>query len=339
MLKTFGSRIVEDGTSVEFVSCMGKIWEIKFVTYRLGERANVIERCGFTTFMLVHIKVSLFMVIVEANGVLLETLIHAFKDCPTYRAILSICGQDNSTISKEYECYIDWLEDMMRVLDKKAMPDVMTTLWNSWNNRNNFTFRGKEDEAQVIWDKARTLSQEFRICNLINDPLLSTNPTVKRWEKPPKGFVKINFNASVCNNRFGYGVIVRDEDGFVLGYGRGFKKMPLTMEEAECNAFEESIKLVCKLNINSDVIFETDNAYLVNKVKYQCTDITIIGARIKECIKAFVKFKSADLVWTNRSCNLVADLICNKMCTEACTCFFDMDYPLDIHDAVMCDAI
>ncbi|MBA0786227.1 hypothetical protein Gotri_028235 [Gossypium trilobum] len=297
------------------MSCMGKIWEIKFVTYRLGERANVIERCGFTTLVA-----------------------RSCQNCPTYRAILSICGQDNSTISKEYECYIDWLEDMMRVLDKKAMPDFMTTLWNSWNNRNNFTFRGKEDEAQVIWDKARTLSQEFRICNLINDPLLSTNPTVKRWEKPPKGFVKINFNASVCNNRFGYGVIVRDEDGFVLSCGRDFKEVS-SVEEAECNAFEESIKLACKLNINNDVIFDTDNCCLVNKVKYQRTYITIIGTRIKECTKAFVKFKSADLVWKNQSCNLVADLICYKICTEAYTCFFEMDYPLDIHDAVMCDAI
>ncbi|MBA0735166.1 hypothetical protein Gogos_019035, partial [Gossypium gossypioides] len=41
----------------------------------------------------------------------------------------------------------------------------------------------------------------------------------------------------------------------------------------------------------------------------------------------------ADLVWTNRSCNMVADLICKKMYTEARTWFFDMDYPSDIHDA------
>lgn len=96
------------------------------------------------------------------------------------------------------------------------MANLMTTFWNSWNNRNNFIFKGKEDEVQVIWGRARTLSHEFCICNFINEPLLSTNPTVKKWEKPPKGFVKINFDALVCNNKVGYGVIVREEDGFVL---------------------------------------------------------------------------------------------------------------------------
>ncbi|KAH1113923.1 hypothetical protein J1N35_007301 [Gossypium stocksii] len=79
-----------------------------------------------------------------------ETLIHALKDCPTSWAILSIGGLENSTILKEYNCCIDWLEDMMRVLDKRAMADLMTTLWNSWNNKNNFIFRGKEDEAQLV---------------------------------------------------------------------------------------------------------------------------------------------------------------------------------------------
>ncbi|MBA0649770.1 hypothetical protein Goklo_017295 [Gossypium klotzschianum] len=177
-----------------------------------------------------------------------ETFIHALKYCPTSQTILSIGGLDNSTISKD------------------------------WNNRNNFIFRGKEDEAQVIWDRARTLSQEFRICNLINDLLLFTNPVVKRWEIPLKGFVKINFVASICDNRVDYVVIARDEEGFVLGGGRGFKEVSISVEEVECYAFEDSIKLTCKLNINTDVIFEMDNAYLVNKVKNQRTNFTIIGA-------------------------------------------------------------
>ncbi|MBA0628928.1 hypothetical protein Godav_023558 [Gossypium davidsonii] len=60
------------------------------------------------------------------------------------------------------------------------MIDLMTTLWNSWNNRNNFIFRGKEEEAQVIWERAITLSQDFRICNKMNEPLLSPNLTVKK---------------------------------------------------------------------------------------------------------------------------------------------------------------
>ncbi|KAH1063883.1 hypothetical protein J1N35_028870 [Gossypium stocksii] len=91
-------------------------------------------------------------------GVDKETLIHALKDCSTARAILSVGGLDNKLLIKDYYCCIDWMEDLMRVLDKKATADFVTTLWNSWNNRNNFIFRGKEDDAHVVWERAKTLS-------------------------------------------------------------------------------------------------------------------------------------------------------------------------------------
>ncbi|MBA0670956.1 hypothetical protein Goklo_024874 [Gossypium klotzschianum] len=142
----------------------------------------------------------------------------------------------------------------------------MTTLWNNWNNRNNFIFKGKEEEAWVIWDRARTISQEFCICNLINEPLLSSNPVVQKWENPPKGFVKINFDASVYNNKVNYGVIARDEDGFVLGGGRGLNERPILMEEAKCYTFKESIKLPYLDGSKKD---ETKDGNMLTKVSKQ----------------------------------------------------------------------
>ncbi|MBA0771472.1 hypothetical protein Gotri_006982 [Gossypium trilobum] len=201
---------------------------------------------------------------------------------------------------------------MMRVLDKKVIADLMTTLWNSWNNRNNFIFRGNEDEARIVWERTCTLSQNFCICNLLNEPLLSLNQVAKKWQKPPKGFIKINFDALVCEDRVGYGVIARDDEGFVLGGGGGFIKKTMSVEEAECHAFEASIKTACQLNINGDVLFETDNVGLVNKLKNQGIDITIIGARIKVCKEDFNNFNLADLIWTRRSSNVIVDLISTK---------------------------
>ncbi|MBA0794407.1 hypothetical protein Gohar_018741, partial [Gossypium harknessii] len=194
-----------------------------------------------------------------------ETLIHALKDYPTSRAILSIGGWNVSTISKKYSCCIDWLEDMMR---------------------------GKEEEAQVIWERASTLSKDFRICNMMKEPLLSPNLAVKKWVKPPQGFVKINFDARVGVNRIGYGTTA---EGFVLRGGGSFIETMMSAEEAGCYAFKASIKLACQLNIKGDVLFETDNAGLVNKLRNHSTNVTIISARIKACKEAFNNFKSADL--------------------------------------------
>ncbi|KAG8481388.1 hypothetical protein CXB51_026145 [Gossypium anomalum] len=130
-----------------------------------------------------------------------ETLLHSLKDCPTSRAVLSLSGWPESTISKKYDHCIDWLEDMMRVLDRRAMVDLM----------------GKEEEAKIIWERASTLNKEFRICNSINEPLLSQNSAGQKWKKPSKGFIKINFDATVGENRIAYGMIIRDDEGFVLG--------------------------------------------------------------------------------------------------------------------------
>ncbi|KAL1125844.1 hypothetical protein V6Z11_A13G070600 [Gossypium hirsutum] len=61
--------------------------------------------------------------------------------------------------------------------------------------------------------------QDFRIHNLVKNPMLPITLACKKWEKPHCGYVKINFNATVSKNKVGYGVIVRDSDVLVLALG------------------------------------------------------------------------------------------------------------------------
>ncbi|KAH1120408.1 hypothetical protein J1N35_003568 [Gossypium stocksii] len=95
-----------------------------------------------------------------------ETLLHAIKDCLLAHAILACGGLDDRLISNDFVHCIGWLEAVMILLDKKAMEDFITFLWNSWNNMNNFIFRGKEEEARVIWERALTLSNDFGLHNI-----------------------------------------------------------------------------------------------------------------------------------------------------------------------------
>ncbi|MBA0567245.1 hypothetical protein Golob_011996, partial [Gossypium lobatum] len=44
----------------------------------------------------------------------------------------------------------------MRALDMKAVVDFFATLWNSWNNRNKFIFRGQDEDAITLWARAKT---------------------------------------------------------------------------------------------------------------------------------------------------------------------------------------
>ncbi|MBA0553863.1 hypothetical protein Golob_013006, partial [Gossypium lobatum] len=38
------------------------------------------------------------------------------------------------------------LTDEMRLLDNKPFEDLVTTLWNGWNNRNNAIFQRKKED-------------------------------------------------------------------------------------------------------------------------------------------------------------------------------------------------
>ncbi|MBA0743370.1 hypothetical protein Gogos_006053 [Gossypium gossypioides] len=151
-------------------------------------------------------------------------------------------------------------------------------------------------------------------------------------------FIKVNFNASVAPNKTGYRMVARDEDGFVIGGGKGFKEEALTVEWAKIYAFEESLKLASTLNI-SKALFETDCASLVNRVRKRDLDITIMGTRIKEINKTMENFESISICWTNRKCNKVANFICKDAINKSCIWTFVMDYPDNIHTLEINDSI
>lgn len=93
--------------------------------------------------------------------------------------ILTFGGLNNRLIEGSYDRCIDWLEDVLRELDVKAAADFFTLLWNCWNNRNKLVFNGKDDEARVVWERAKALSQEFRIYNLNERPVIPPTPVSK----------------------------------------------------------------------------------------------------------------------------------------------------------------
>ncbi|MBA0700464.1 hypothetical protein Goari_020409, partial [Gossypium aridum] len=182
-------------------------------------------------------------------GANFETLLHALRHCTKSREVLAMGGWDFNRNEKQYDKCIDWIEDMLRILDKKAMADLITTLCNS--------------------------SCEFHIYNPVNPPILAQIEEIKKWERPANGTIKINFDATVNDNRMGYGVIIRDEDGFVLGGGGGFYEGKFSVLEAECIALERSIEVTDKLNMWGKVTFKIDNAELANKWNIGDEDIAI----------------------------------------------------------------
>ncbi|MBA0676884.1 hypothetical protein Goari_018331 [Gossypium aridum] len=210
--------------------------------------------------------------------------------------------------------------------------------WNSWKNRNNLLFRGKEEVMSVIWERALTLRNDFWVHNFNHRLIIPFSPAFINWKKPKKGFVKVNVNATVLNGRMGYRVIARDEEGFVMGGCGGCKDVALTSEWAALVAFEEGVQLARSLNLQN-VIFESNNASLINRIKRSGMNISIIVQHVHETCRELKKFASVDVAWVRRSGNKIVEFICNFVLHNNCFWMFDMNYPKEIHAFVFFDAV
>ncbi|XP_016679240.1 uncharacterized protein [Gossypium hirsutum] len=223
-------------------------------------------------------------------------------------------------------------------MDKKAMSDFIATLWNIWNGRNSKVFRNVEEDAKVIWDKAAALNKDFHIFNLLDRPMIP-KPIVERvWQKPEAGFIKINFDATIQESLVFYGLVARDADGFVYGGHVGMIDKVSSIEWAEMYALDESIKYARSKNWKY-VSVESDCASIVNRFNSRKEDLTLIGHQVKEIRKHTAGFNFFKANWAPRCCNKVADALCkwafiNKSCMD-----FNMDFPTEIHDLVLKDAI
>lgn len=79
-----------------------------------------------------------------------ETLIHALRDYAKAWDVPMCGGSDDRLLKSNWSTGINWLESVMRLVDGKVFECLVMLLWNTWNSRNNFIFRGKDEDAKII---------------------------------------------------------------------------------------------------------------------------------------------------------------------------------------------
>ncbi|MFQ6630461.1 hypothetical protein Gotur_008760 [Gossypium turneri] len=160
----------------------------------------------------------------------------------------------------------------------------------------------------------------------------------KKWEKPPIVKVKVNFDAVISKDKIGFGVLARDNEGFVVGRSYGFRVEKTQVEWAKLHAFEDSIKVASSMH-TTNIIFETDCTSLANRIRNRGVDITIMGQRINELFKSKDILKKAKFGWVNCNYNRATNFMSKVDIANNCNLNFGMDYPLTVHDFVIVDAI
>ncbi|MBA0736589.1 hypothetical protein Gogos_010125, partial [Gossypium gossypioides] len=230
------------------------------------------------------------------------------------------------------------IEDAARSLDKKALSDFVSVLWNIWNSRNNKVFRNIEDEARVICDRVAVLNRDFRIFNFVENTMIPKPVGEKGWQKPRTGVVKINFDAAVEGRRMSFGLVKRDHEGFVLGGHAVVMENHAGAEWAELQALAESVELALEKRWLK-LELESDCTNLVNRLKKARADFSTYGFRIRQLLNSFELCFTFNFVWTPRCCNKTADQLCIWAFKNNCSKAFDIDYPIEIHNVILKDAI
>ena len=138
-----------------------------------------------------------------------------------------------------------------------------TTAWCIWKNINSLKFEGRGKAGKLIVKEAEMLVEEFSSGN-IKEKLLVVTRT-QAWRPPREGWYKVNVDGAVFKetNSCGIGVVIRNDQGQIMGAMSKKLNLPLGAVEVEAKAFEEGLLLVGDLGLKQ-IILEGDAQIVTN---------------------------------------------------------------------------
>jgi len=140
-----------------------------------------------------------------------------------------------------------------------------------WQRHNEMLFEGVVDHPNKSYTNAVAMVDDFNRClrgvEEANQPLEVEVRGPCCWMKPPKGTIKVNFDAAINKNSglLGLGVIARDCMGYVLGAKRLSKHMVIDAHPAELMAASYAVSFCLEAGF-FHVIFEGDALNVIREV-------------------------------------------------------------------------
>lgn len=202
----------------------------------------------------------------------------------------------------------DTLEELLQGdIEKKAR--CIAILWSWWTARNKFLKEGRPIAVnQILWQIKRT-AWEYK--EFFGTEKMSTTVRSYTWRKPSLDVLKINTDGSYNkeSNVGGWGFVIRDADGDVVGSGAGQINHAQDALHTKAEACLKALEAAQEWGI-SRVVLETDAMQLVHAIKSSDSDLAPNGVLFRE-IKtfAFLHFSSFSIVHCPRAYNNVANAL------------------------------
>lgn len=157
-----------------------------------------------------------------------ETILHALRDCRLVRSTWDQLGALDINPSFFSSSLHDWLtfNGTSNHASRSAQPpwkvSFLFTIWNLWKQRNEVVFRNKGPNPHLVYSIFQQVT-EFYFCAYPSRTPKRQVLREIRWERPPRGWVKLNTDGSSLGNpgTAGGGGLVRDDSGhWLTGFSR-----------------------------------------------------------------------------------------------------------------------
>ncbi|KAK9009206.1 hypothetical protein V6N11_035751 [Hibiscus sabdariffa] len=167
-----------------------------------------------------------------------ETPLHAFRDCTDAVQAQRLGGFPDAVISSSASTMLDWLVASAGLLSRSDFAKLLLLLWNMWNRRNSLVHGS---QPQPVWATVTSATLLHAVYLAANDqsrrPVSTTVFSPGVWSPPPLGTVAVPVDGAFSLDQgAGIGVVARDSTGSVLGGMAQHSLGPVSAEYAEAVA-------------------------------------------------------------------------------------------------------
>uniref|UniRef100_A0A2N9FN80 Protein kinase domain-containing protein n=1 Tax=Fagus sylvatica TaxID=28930 RepID=A0A2N9FN80_FAGSY len=228
-----------------------------------------------------------------------ETALHALWQCKAIKKAWQTFSWGRRLYETPYLDFLDLLHRCTQILSPTELQLFSMVSWLIWYHRNRLRLQQPTDPITQIAPQAQQLLTEFANGQeQLPMPLIQPrSPEAIKWQPPTPGRYKVNYDGAIFSNtnEAGLGVIIRNDQGEVMGSLCQRIPFPHSVEAVEASAARYAIQFAKDLGIMK-IDLEGDSKIIVDALLLAGPCSTIYGhiiEDIKQIAKVFssVQFK------------------------------------------------
>jgi hypothetical protein len=240
-----------------------------------------------------------------------ESIIHAIWTCPGAQDVWGCEPVQFQKCSTQVQDFTLLLEQLMQKLDMEHLCLVAIVARRIWLRRNLLVFEGKFTPPNIVFDEAKLECGEYHRCNILDPPTSTVEGSgpsdILLWQPPPHGRLKANWDESIHRRAgcIGFGCIVRDSSGGVMGAACKYQKVIVEPKMAEVMAALFAISFCREVGF-FEVMFEGDVLQVVQEINTGNPPLSRIGHFVESIKKELEGFRFSSVSYCRREVNCVA---------------------------------